>query len=102
MTRAGVWFQAVPQVPPIDFRREMILIAEMGLRGSGSEVSIRRVFDRGAFIDAEVWQFSPDRRCHTPADEDTPADVVRVFASSKPVRWSVFNQVRDCYSARRA
>jgi hypothetical protein len=74
----------------------MILIAEMGLRGSGFDVSIRRAIDRGSFIEAEVWHFSPDPRCHRPADDETPTDVVRVSASSKPVRWSIINRVRDC------
>lgn len=89
-----------PLVPAVDFRREMILIAEMGLRGSGFEVRIRRVIDRGAFIEAEVWQFAPDRRCHAAADDETPTDVVRVPASSKPLRWRVINQVRDCEAGR--
>ncbi len=39
------------ELPRIDFSRQMILIAEMGLKGSGGfHVSIRRVIDRGTFI----------------------------------------------------
>jgi hypothetical protein len=89
--------------PPINFSREMILIAEMGLKGSGGfEVDIRRVRDRGTFLQAEVWQFSPDPRCHVVADNENPTDIVRVPASSKPIRWSVINRVRDCYATRPA
>ena len=57
----------------------MILIAEMGLKGSeGFEVSMRRVIDRGTFIEAEVLQLAPDPRCHVIADNETPTDIVRV------------------------
>jgi len=91
--------RAVPSNPgpSIDFAREMILIAELGLRGSGGfGVNIIRATDRGRFIEVEVRQFSPSGRCHVVADNEVPTDVVRIPASSKPIRWRVINQVRGC------
>ncbi len=86
-----------PPAPPVDFTREMILIAEMGLKGShGFDLKIDRAVDRGSAIEAVVWHFSPGPSCAQAADNETPTDVVRIPATAKPIRWRVMRAVRNC------
>lgn len=89
--------QSPALLPPVDFRREMLLVAAMGARPTGGyTVRIVSAIDRGAEIEARAVQTAPGRRCGAIAAVTEPADVVRVTRSDKPVRWVVRAEITQC------
>jgi hypothetical protein len=84
-------------LPPVDFGREMVLVAAMGQRPSGGHaVTIERVDDAGGELVARVVHQKPGPRCGTTSALTHPADAVLIPRSSKPVRWMVRETERDC------
>lgn len=83
--------------PPVDFSRDMLLLASMGTqRSGGHSVEIERVIDTGADLEAHVVHRFPGRRCGTTQGLTQPIDVVRVAASPRNVRWVVTRRETDC------
>ena len=79
-----------PAPPPVDFSREMLLVAAMGTQPTGGyAIRIDRVIDNETFLEVLVTRTSPGPRCGATAALTNPVDVVRVPASMKPVRWAV-------------
>ncbi len=88
---------AVPPLPPVEFRREMLLLAAMGTRGSGGyNVTIERVLSEGDEVLAFVRFVSPDARCGSIAAVTSPVDIVRLPRSEKNVRWVVERTEANC------
>ena len=86
-----------PPPPPVDFAREMVLMAAMGNRPTGGyRVVIDRVLPRPDALEAFVRHISPGPRCGTTQAITSPVDLVRVPATDKPVRWVVEQEVVDC------
>jgi hypothetical protein len=86
-----------PPPPPVDFSREMVLMAAMGPRPTGGyRVIIDRVLPRTDALEAFVRHVSPGPRCGTTQAVTSPVDIVRVPATTKPVRWVVEQEVLDC------
>jgi hypothetical protein len=86
-----------PPLPPVDFRREMLLIAAMGpQRSGGYRVTIDKVIEQPGELHAFVRFVSPGRGCGAIAAVTSPVDIVRVPVSSKPVRWTIERQAPDC------
>jgi hypothetical protein len=86
-----------PPLPPVDFRREMLLMAAMGPQPSGGH---RVVIDKAVEQADELLVFvrfvSPGRRCGAIAAVTSPVDIVRVQSSARNVRWQVERQSADC------
>ena len=86
-----------PPLPAVDFRREMLLMAAMGPKPSGGyRVAIDSVIEQPGELLVFVRFVSPGRRCGAIAAVTSPVDIVRVPASSKPVRWTIERQAPDC------
>ena len=86
-----------PPPPEVDFAREMVLVAAMGVRASGGySVTIARAIDTPDAIEAHVRHVSPGPRCAATAALTEPVDVAVVRASPKPVRWIVSNEATNC------
>jgi hypothetical protein len=93
-----IWDRATtgsaPPRPQIDFEREMLLLAAMGSRSSGGYtiriVSVRET--RHALVVSVVRNLLGPR-CGAIAAVTEPADIVRVRATAKRLRW-VFRDVR--------
>jgi hypothetical protein len=75
----------------------MVLLAAMGPRPTGGyRVIIDRVLPRSEALEAFVRHISPGQRCGTTQAVTSPVDIVRVPATTKPVRWVVEQEVLDC------
>ncbi|HEX5776209.1 MAG TPA: protease complex subunit PrcB family protein, partial [Caulobacteraceae bacterium] len=86
-----------PGPPPVDFSREMLLVAAMGTQPTGGyAIRIDRVIDNGTFLEALVTRTSPGPRCGATAALTNPVDVVRVPVSTKPVRWAMSDVQTVC------
>jgi hypothetical protein len=84
-------------LPPVDFRRDMLLLAAMGSQRSGGyRVEIERVIDQDGELLAFVRFIAPGPRCGAIAAITSPVDVVRVPRSEKIVRFLVERTATDC------
>ena len=85
---------SVPPRPQIDFAREMVIVAAMGVRSTGGyAIQITAVREtRNALVVSAVRNWLGPR-CGATAALTEPADVVRVRATAKPLRWA-FRDVR--------
>ncbi|HLL30220.1 MAG TPA: protease complex subunit PrcB family protein [Allosphingosinicella sp.] len=89
--------QDPPPLPPVDFEREMLLMAAMGPQSSGGyRVTIDKVIEQPGELLAFVRFVSPGRGCGAIAAITSPVDIVRLPASPKNVRWVVERQSADC------
>ena len=86
---------AVP--PPVDFSRDMILLAAMGNQPSGGyAVTIESILDRPEGQIVFVRHTAPGPSCGTTAAITSPLDAVIVPATTKPVRWIVHRTAENC------
>jgi hypothetical protein len=86
-----------PDAPPVDWSREMLLVAAMGTKPTGGySIRIDRVLESPEVLDAVVIRTSPGPRCGVTAALTHPLDVVRIARSAKPVRWTVRDEISDC------
>jgi hypothetical protein len=84
-------------LPPVDFAREMALVAAMGRRNTGGyEIRIQSVERAENGLVVRVTESSPGPTCGTGAALSAPADVVVVPRSDLPVRWDVRQVVAAC------
>ena len=83
--------------PPIDFQKEMALVATMGTQRSGGyTITIESAIDRGAYIEAHVSRRTPGPRCGTIAMLTAPADVAIIPRREVEVRMLAHDEVTDC------
>jgi hypothetical protein len=96
-TRINRPFVPPPALPPIDFAREMIVVAALGARpNAGYDVVIE-----GAELDSAGMQISvrvatPASGCPTAAVMTQPVDLARVPVSDQPVRFRDRDVVVAC------
>jgi len=84
-------------LPPVDFGRDMVLVAAMGRQPSGGHrVTIERVDDTGTELVAHVSHQRPGPRCGTTSALTEPADAVLIPRSTRNVRWMVRETTLDC------
>ncbi len=87
----------VPPVPPVDFSREMVLLAALGDRPSGGfGVAIREVTFDGSTVGAAVVETRPGPRCIVTAVVTQPVAVVTVPRSDVPVVFLDRAVTADC------
>jgi hypothetical protein len=99
----GTWqtihrpFLPPPPVPPIDFSREMVVVAALGARPSeGYEVVFENVREDTTGIEVAVRVSEPARGCPVAAVMTQPVDLARIPASARPVRFRQRNVVVPC------
>ncbi len=92
-SRSGPWRPA----PPLDFRRQMVLVAALGSRPTGGfAIRIVSVARNGNALVVTAVRTSPGRRCGTIQAVTEPADAVVVPRFDGPVRWRFRDEVTRC------
>jgi hypothetical protein len=87
--------------PPVDFQKEMVVVATLGERRTGGyAITIEAVSDRGAYLEAHVWRRAPGRDCGVGGMLTTPADVAIVPRREVEVRVLTHDRVTDCTGPR--
>jgi hypothetical protein len=82
--------------PDVDFAREMVLVAGMGLQPhQGDWITIDSVRQAGDTVRAHVTTFSFGENCLMAASVSAPVHVVRVARSDLPVRFEAGTVVVD-------
>lgn len=87
--------------PPVDFGREMALVATLGSRRAGHSIRVRKVSNVGGVLYAEVVSRTPGDHCSTVRQisnvpTTAPADVVIVPATKDPVAFVERRGNRTC------
>jgi hypothetical protein len=86
-----------PPVPPVDFGREVVILAALGTRGSGGfTIRIDSAYDVGTYVDIVVRRTAPGSGCLITAAFTQPVDVVRIPARRVPVRFRERALVEPC------
>ena len=86
-----------PPAPPVDFSREMVLVAALGARPSeGYEIVFENVREDTAGIEVDVRVTEPARGCPVAAAVTQPVDLARITASARAVRFRQRNVVVPC------
>jgi len=86
-----------PPLPPIDFSREMVLLAGLGTQPSGGyELRIEGATRDTGGIDVQLRRIAPAAGCPVTASLTQPVDLVRMPFSDQPVRFSETTQVTSC------
>ena len=86
-----------PQQPPVDFTKEMVIVAAMGTRPTaGNMIRIARVGRSSGVTYVDVVSETPASRCKAVRRETAPADVVMVPRIDEPVAFVETQSIRDC------
>jgi hypothetical protein len=86
-----------PPAPPIDFDREMLLLAAYGMQPTGGyAIVIERVIRTAHGLEVHVRKIGPGPTCGTTAALSSPVDMVRIPASPDKLHWLVNERVSDC------
>jgi hypothetical protein len=100
---ASLWPEIVgsqrpmPPLPPVDFAREMLLVASMGTRSSGGyTIAIDGLTLAGDTLLVAVSEQSPGRNCGVTEAITEPVALARVERSELPVRFRRSQEVTDC------
>jgi PrcB C-terminal len=90
-------FIPAPDLPPIDFSREMIVVAGLGTRPSGGyDIVIESAEQDSAGIEVALRRTGPAPGCPVPAVMTQPLDVARIPASEQRVRFRERSVVVPC------
>jgi hypothetical protein len=90
-----------PSLPPVDFQREMVVVAAMGRQpGGGYDIIIERATEDSSGIEVLIRRTIPGERCPTSAAVTQPVDLARIPASNKPVRFREREQATTCSGGR--
>jgi len=87
----------IPDAPPVDFDREIVLLAAMGSRGTGGyTIHVEDAAVNGDHVTVRVIETSPGRGCGTTQAVTAPADVVKLTRTPLPIRFETVRSVHDC------
>jgi hypothetical protein len=86
-----------PALPPIDFGREMIVVAALGSRPNGGyDVVIEGAEQDSAGIEISVRVASPAAGCPVATAITQPIDLARVPLTDQPIRFRERDVVVSC------
>jgi len=92
-------FVPQPRLPPIDFGREMIVVAALGSRPSGGyDVVIESAERDSTGLQISVRVAAPASGCPVESVMTQPVDIARVPLTSQPVRFRERDVVIGCSS----
>jgi hypothetical protein len=87
----------VPPAPAVNFDTHVVLLASMGVRGSGGHtVRLAAAANRGDHVGVRVIETSPGSSCVTTAAITEPVDVVLLPRTPLPVLWETDRVVHEC------
>lgn len=87
----------VPPVPPVDFRRDMVVLAALGRRPSGGfDIVVDSAYLRDGVVEVVVRRTVPGHGCILTAALTQPVDLARIPARAEPVRFEEHTTVEDC------
>lgn len=102
-TLARTWDQAYarrgspPPVPPIDFIRETVILASLGVRSSGGyTIRIDSAVVRGELLHVYVRKTSPGPTCGATAALTEPASMVAIPRTAARVVFHEISERSDC------
>jgi hypothetical protein len=86
-----------PAPPPVDFQREMVVVAALGTRPSaGFDVVIEGATEDSAGIEVEVRRTSPSAGCPVAAAITQPVDLAKIPASTRALRFRERSTLVSC------
>ena len=87
----------VPPVPAVDFSREMLVVAALGVRSSGGYVIlIDGASGEGSNVTVAVRSISPGQGCAVTGALTQPVDIARLPRRDGDVRFLERSEVREC------
>jgi hypothetical protein len=87
----------VPSVPPVDFGRELVVVAAMGGRPTGGySIQVDQVRAYADHVTVHAVESSPDRGCVVTMAFTAPVDVVKIPRTALEIRFRTTRTVRDC------
>jgi hypothetical protein len=100
---AVVWDQAMsplsprPEVPQVDFSREMVVLAAMGEQTSGGfAIGVKNVAQEGDTLEVTIMETSPGPSCGVTSALTQPFTAVRVARAEREVRFVEQQLTIDC------
>ena len=89
--------QAGPELPAIDFTREMVVVVALGERNSGGySILIESAAATGDGVTVQVRSISPGKQCGATAALTQPVDAARLPRVEGTVRFVDVATVHDC------
>jgi hypothetical protein len=84
-------------LPPIDFTRQILLVAALGMKPTGGfSVSIRSVVEDSSRITVNVVAVSPGKNCMVTLTTTNPIALILIAKTSKPVQFSTTRAELPC------
>ena len=88
---------SAPEAPPIDFTKEMVVVASLGAKPTaGNMIRIARAGRMSGVTYIEIVSTSPSARCKMPPRPSAPADVVVTPKLDEPVTFVETYVVSAC------
>lgn len=86
-----------PALPAVDFAKDMIVVAAMGMKGHGGyKVAITAAVEDAGKVTVEVTETSPGARCMNAMMMTSPVVVARLPRRAGDVTFNVVRKVVDC------
>ena len=86
-----------PALPAVDFTKDMIVVAGMGMKGHGGyKIAITAAAEDAGKVTVEVTETSPGARCMNAMMMTSPVVVARLPRRAGDVTFNVVRKVVDC------
>jgi Tfp pilus assembly protein PilV len=96
-TRLHVNASPAPALPAVDFTRDMVVVAAMGMKSHGGyKIAITAAAEDAGKVIVEVTETSPGARCMNAMMMTSPVVVAKVPRRAGEVSFNVVRKVVDC------
>jgi hypothetical protein len=96
---ATIWRRRspLPPLPEVDFDREVVLVAALGMRPSGGYgILLDHAVQQNGHIEVTVRSSSPGRKCGVADVLTQPVDLARLPRTRQSIRFREQKEVKDC------
>jgi hypothetical protein len=95
--RLNVNASPAPALPAVDFTKDMLVVAAMGMKGHGGyKVAITGAAEDAGKVTVEVTETSPGARCMNAMMMTSPVVIARLPRRAGDVAFNVVKKVVDC------
>ena len=96
-TRLHVNASPAPALPAVDFTRDMVVVAAMGMKSHGGyKIAITAAAEDAGKVTVEVTETSPGARCMNAMMMTSPVIVAKLPRRAGDVTFNVVRKVVDC------